>query len=500
MVLSMRLPPADPPICARRLPRARAAGLLAGLLAAAPAAAAPLRLDPAAPPTALGGGVWRFGPAGAPALEVLPGVVLHLAPGVAPPAGARPLGGRSHRLPAESPEAAVALSLRLSQEPGVTAFPDVRLPKRRAWDDPGREGQWYLDLLDMEPLYAISTGSADVRVAVIDSGIDVAHEDLAAGVLAPYDACDDDDDPSPNPGEYCGGGGGVCDEHGTAVSGVVAARGDNGAGIVGLCPGCTLVPIKLLGEGCDALSADLAAFEHAIAQDVAVINNSWGYVRPVDVPAPLAEVIGRAATEPRGGKGALVVFAAGNDDREVGDAELQALPDVLCVTATDAYGRYTNYTNFGDPVDVAAPSATVTLAPNDGTTTTFGGTSAAAPVVSGLAGWALSVDPSLTAAELRALFVETAVPSPLVTHDEQGHHPYYGYGNISPAALLAALTGAPADSGGPGAGAGGADGAGADPADGGGKGGCAVAPARTGGLAYGLPILGGALILRRRRR
>ena len=68
-------------------------------------------------------------------------------------------------------------------------------------------------------------------------------------------------------------------------------------------------------------------------------------------------------------------------------------------------------------------------------------------MVAGLAAWALSVDPTLSAAELHALLVDSAVPSPLVTADENGHHPYYGYGEVDPAALLAALV--PADSGQP---------------------------------------------------
>ena len=454
------------------------------------AAHAGLRVQPDAPPVALGGDRFAFGEV---ELNVLPAVILSVEPGALPPAGAEHLGGPSWRVPVADPAAAVALALRLDAQPGLSAFPDVMLERTvAAFDDPLREGQWYLDHLDMEPLYARSLGDPAIRVAVIDSGIDARHADLIDGVADPYDAFDDDDDPAPEPGAYCyDGSNDICDEHGTAVSGVVAARANNGVGMVGLCPQCTLIPIKLLGEGAGALGADIAAFEHAIAADAAVINNSWGYTRPVEVPQVLADVIARAATEPRGGKGALVVFAAGNDDREVGMGELQALDSVLCVTATDSYGRYTNYTNYGEPVDLAAPSATVSITPNGGTTTTFGGTSAAAPVVSGLAGWALSVDPSLDAAGLRALLLDTARPSPLVTHDpETGHHPYYGYGEVDPAALLAALDGDPGD---------------ADPApdphaeaeDEAAKGGCAAAP--VGGAAALLALVGvGAAVGRRR--
>lgn len=410
-----------------------------------------LTLDAARPPELRADG--RYDIAGFD-WEVLPGVVFAMKPGAAPPAGARPLGGRSYLLPTRSPAEAVARALQDQGAMGVEAvFPDVLLERGRSsadWDDPLRGGQWYLDSLEMEALYAVSEGDPSVRIAVIDSGIDVAHPDLAAAVLAPYDAYSDDDDPSPDPGAFCGGASAaICDLHGTAVSGIVLARGDNGVGIVGLCPRCTLVPIKLLGDGAGAMSADIAAFEHAIAQDVSVINNSWGYTRPTAAPGPLASVIARAATEPRGGKGALVVFAAGNDDRELRDDELTGLPGVLCVSAADRYGNPTNYTNRGASVDLAAPSATVSIAPEGGSTETFGGTSAAAPVVSGVAGWALSVQPGLSAAELADLLVSTARPNALVSRDADGHHDIYGYGELDPVALLAALQGEAAEDTGP---------------------------------------------------
>lgn len=406
------------------------------------AAAAPL--DPRDPPASLGGGRFDFG--GGVSLTVLPRVVLVLPEGVPPPADAEPLGGRSWLVPAASPDDAIALALSWQTRPGVSVWPDVVLPIQHAsFNDPSWPGQWYSEDLEMEALYAASMGDASVRVAVIDSGIDIAHADLAAGIDDPYDAWSDDDDPSPDLGEYCyDGSQAICDGHGTAVSGVIAARADNDVGIVGLCPECTLVPIKLLGEGTSAntLSTDVAAFEHAIAADAWVINNSWGFVESIPVPEPLAAVIRRATTEPRGGLGAVVVFAAGNDDRTIGDDEMQAMPEVLCVSATDSYGRPTAYTNSGPAVDIAAPSATVTLAPEDGITETFGGTSAAAPVISGLAGWALSVAPELSAGAVRQLFLDTAVPSPLVTHNDEGHHDTYGYGEVSALALLDALSAA----------------------------------------------------------
>ena len=412
--------------------------------------------DPAAPPTIvrdrpeLGLGAQRLRFSGLPfQVDALGAAIVELKPGAAVPAALREQGqalGRSERtwrVAAAAGQDALSLCARWATDDAVASVtPDLLLPKRTSaveLDDPRLASQWYHDELGTMALWEVTLGRPETRVAVIDSGIDISHPDLAAGIADPYDAFDDDDDPSPNPGDFCDGGVGICDEHGTAVSGIIGARANNGVGVVGFCPECTLVPIRMLGEGNGALSADIKAFEHAIDANAAVINNSWGYAEPMPVPAALASVIHRAATETRGGLGAVVVFAAGNDDRELADNELEALEDVICVSATDRYGNPTAYTNRGDAVDLAAPSATMTTSVNGGYTEPFGGTSAAAPVVSGVAGWILSATPELSTAEVRALFRSTVQPSPLVTPDADGHHPIYGYGNLNLDNLLAEL-------------------------------------------------------------
>ena len=345
-----------------------------------------------------------------------------------------PKGTKSFAISVSTAQNAIKLAGELSKEQW-NVWVDVALPKTPHttfdFSDPHYTGQWYVERLEMPTLWAESLGSADIRVAIIDSGIDISHPDLSDKSLNPYDAYDDDADPSPNPGEYCwSGGNGICDEHGTAVAGIAVAA-QNDAGIVGLCPECTLIPIKMLGDGVSAMSSDIASFEHSIANDAAVINNSWGYTQVVAAPQPLVSVIERAQTETRNGLGSVVVFAAGNDNREVEDGELCDIDGILCVSAVDSYGRPTAYTNFGPSINVAAPSATVSIAPNESLTTNFGGTSAAAPVVSGLAAWILSVRPDLSSAEVIDLILRTAEQSPLITPDENGHHDKYGFGEVS---------------------------------------------------------------------
>ena len=349
-----------------------------------------------------------------------------------------PIGGDWCLINTDSPEEAIQQALLYQQN--FDAWPDLIIPKKRWFTDPLYEGQWYLSYLEADKLFDISMGSSALKVAVIDSGIDISHPDLSEKLHAPFDAADNDQDPSPNPGEDCFSGSttDICDVHGTAVSGIVTAEANNNAGMVGLCPDCTLIPIRMIGSN-SPLSSDVSAFSHAIEEGAAVINNSWGFIEAMPVPTPLKEIIQSAYYEGREGKGTVVVFAAGNDDREIEEGELCTIEELLCISAIDSYGRPTSYTNYGSAIAMAAPSATVSIAPQESTTVNFGGTSAAAPVVSGIASWILSTHPEKTASEVYELLKTTASPSPLVQHDETGHHPFYGYGVISVQNLLDSL-------------------------------------------------------------
>jgi subtilisin family serine protease len=325
---------------------------------------------------------------------------------------------------------------------------DVRVPP----NDPLYGGQWYLSRIAIERAWQRSTGSPDVTIAIVDNGCDLAHPDLAAAFLPGRDVLAGDDDPSYVPGV-------PGNEHGTACAGVAAAIGDNGIGIAGTCPACTLRCIRMLGARDELipLSVNVAAFDTAIERGDAVISNSWGFAEAIPVPSPLAAVVQTAFDAGRGGKGALVVFAAGNDDRVLGDDELTAVRGVLTVGAVRNRDEATSFTNRGRSVDLCAPTGTVTtdIVGPDGEnggdyTALFGGTSSAAPVVAGVAGLLFAAFPDATAAEVHDVLIATARPAPYATPGPDGHDEVYGFGIVDPAAALAALGGTTSTDGGSG--------------------------------------------------
>lgn len=382
-------------------------------------------------------------------------------------------------------------------------MPDLQLAHRRLDiavppSDPRYPGQWFLDRIAIEEAWAIEDGSPSVTVVVVDNGCETDHPDLVAHMLGGRDVIDDDDDPAFEPGS-------AGNEHGTACAGIVAADTDNGVGIAGTCPECTLRCVRLLSDDPIPLSADVAAYQFALDVDAAVASSSWGFVDPVPVPGPLRAILIELAEQGRGGRGALVVFAAGNDNRRIGDGELLAVPGVIGVGATNFFDETTSFSSFGDPVDLVAPTGAVTtdLTGDEGSdpgdyTELFGGTSASAPVVAGVAGLLVSAYPDATGEEIQQALRESAAQSFFADPDESGHDDYYGYGLVQPAAALRALAAETAPDLGPELDAGLTADAGAER---GGDGGCGCRtigrPASSGLACWLIPVL---LIRRRRRR
>jgi hypothetical protein len=308
-----------------------------------------------------------------------------------------------------------------------------------------------------------SLGSREVTVAVMDTGFDLSHPDLsgAGKIRAPWNFVLNNNDPRPTyelgyprrVGTRWEG-----DWHGTACAGLAIGNAD-GSGVVGTAPGASFMPLKMDNDLSDVGVA--AMFDHARVNGAAVVSCSWQHR---NVTLPLSELkkraIARCAREGRGGRGVVIVFAAGNKNRNINDQAggyvngYATHSDVIAVAASTSLDDRAGYSNFGREISVCAPAGAggglgITTSDVSGNFSTeggqvaagfvpgnsysgFEGTSAAAPVVAGICALMLSVRPSLTAAQAKTILQESArkIPS-LAAYDANGHSIHYGYGCVN---------------------------------------------------------------------
>ncbi|HZF54697.1 MAG TPA: S8 family serine peptidase [Polyangiaceae bacterium] len=340
------------------------------------------------------------------------------------------------------------LALRAPGDPGIRqAIPDLHLRRRLFADpfkpnDPRYSGQWFWKDLKMEEAWGLTKGDPSTTVVVIDSGCDLGHADLVAKLDPGKDVIDDDDDPTYNPSA-------ADNAHGTACAGLIGASTDNNEGIAGGCPECRLRCVRLVeAETMVPLSADVAAFNFALETGAAVVSNSWGFVEPIPVPQALEDAINNVFDTGRGGLGALVLFAVGNDAREIANDELPAVRGVLGIGAINSFESETPFTNSGDAVDLVVQTGTLTTditGPGGYVDTdyssNFGGTSSACPVAAGIAALVVSAAPSKTSEELYQVLIKTARPAPYAVPDATGHDAVFGYGIIDPVKALSEVLG-----------------------------------------------------------
>jgi MYXO-CTERM domain-containing protein len=401
----------------------------------------------------------------------------------------------------------VDLALRLRGERGEgrgvrRAIPNLYLERKAFGDhtpnDPHYPAQWFFDNLKMPTAWGLTLGDAATTIVVVDTGCDLTHPDLVTKLDQGLDVVDDDMDPTPDPLQDGAG-------HGTACAGLAAAATDNGLGVAGACPECRLRCVRLLADTAIPIDADVAAYQFALDVDAAVISNSWGFTQAMPVPKPLEDAINNVFDHGRGGKGALVVFAMGNDARAVGDDELEAVRGVLGIGAINNLDEQAPFTNTGNAVDLVAPTGTFStdlsgaagFDPGD-YTNSFGGTSSACPVAAGIAGLLVSAAPDRTSAELYDVLIKTARPAPFATPDAKGHDLIYGFGIIDPVKALDEVLGIEAPDAGADAGLDAGADAGPTKDDTGGGCSCRTAPASPGGGA--VFALGLALAVARARR
>jgi subtilisin family serine protease len=284
-------------------------------------------------------------------------------------------------------------------------------------NDPMRSQQWALDETSFESTWPATRGSG-VTVAVVDSGVDAAHEDLAGVVLPGIDYID-----AARDGRYDGVG------HGTHVAGVIAAQVNNGRGIAGAAPGVRILPVRVLDSNGGGSSSNVAAgIIWATDHGARVINLSLG-------GGPSTGI--RIAIQYALGKGAVVLAAAGNN-AATGNSPVYpaAYPEAIAVAAFDQNRARSTFSNIGAYVDVSAPGTSILSlwSSSSNSYAVASGTSMATPYASAEAALIISENRSLSAAavtrDLEATAIDAGAP---------GLDPAYGHGLINPAAgVLAA--------------------------------------------------------------
>ena len=234
-----------------------------------------------------------------------------------------------------------ALARQLAANPDVVfAEPNHTRTMMRTPNDPVLGQQWALRDIHAYEAWDITTGG-DVTIALLDTGVSPSHPDLKSKLLRGRDLSNNDDDPSDDEG------------HGTYTAGVAAANSDNGTGIAGICWGCKILPVKVLGsrgQGDDATIA--AGIRWAVDQGVRIISMSLGGPDDTDV---MRDAVAYAHDH-----NVLIIAASGNGQAEGNLPNYPAAyPSVLAVAATNSTDGVTGFSTTGGFVDIAAPGVGV---------------------------------------------------------------------------------------------------------------------------------------------
>jgi subtilisin family serine protease len=374
------------------------------------------------------------------AADWVPGhVVMKLRPGAALPTAllqrygleAQPAGGGMVLLQGRS-DLDIAAAAEALRAEGAVAFaePDYQVHMDLTPNDTRyADQQWWLNAIQAPAAWDISTGNPDLVVAIMDTGVATDHPEFAGRILGGHNFVRNNDDPYDDNG------------HGTHVAGIAAAMGNNGIGIAGIAWNVKILPVKVMDDqGRGSTFAFTEGIRWAADHGARVINISAGADFGTDAEHD-AVVYARS-------KGVVIVAAAGNAPD--GHPHYPAgYDEVIAVGATSIRDAPTNFSSYGDYVDVAAPGVNIlsTFVRNRETGyESESGTSMASPVVAGAAALILSVNPNLNPEQVQLLLEQTSDDI-----GDPGFDQKAGWGRLN---LLRALQQAPAGpkAGGPGPG------------------------------------------------
>ncbi|WP_132208582.1 S8 family serine peptidase [Kribbella steppae] len=287
----------------------------------------------------------------------------------------------------------------------------------------GTDQKTYLNTVRVPQAWDVSKSTGSQIVAVLDTGVDAGHPDLVGHLVPGYNAVSST---RPNPVDDNG--------HGTMTLGIIAAGANNGAGVAGVGWNVKAMPVKVLGADGSGYDADVAeGIDWAVAHGAKVINMSLG--GPGDNPVLHNAVINAV------NHGVVVVVAAGNDGTDAKQYPA-SYPEAIAVAATNAGGVLTDFSSYGDWVDIAAPGWDI-LSTGSRALTPSGyepywyctGTSCSAPIVTAIAALVRNKWPSFTPAQVAQRLEGLARDA-----GPRGIDRYYGHGIVDAYAALGGKT------------------------------------------------------------
>jgi len=248
--------------------------------------------------------------------------------------------------------------------------------------------------MDTDDAWDISTGSDDIIIAILDSGVDLDHPDYEDRIISGYDFVNNDSNANDDHG------------HGTSCAGIAAAEGNNNIGVAGICWDCKIMPIKVMGS-------DGSGEDSNIAEGVVWASDNGAHVISMSLGGGMFNSFFEDAINYATDNGTTVIAATGNDD--FGSISYPSRYDnCVAIGAMSPCNERKNFnscdgenfwgSNYGIGMDVVAPGVKIpTTSIGGGYTTQFNGTSSACPHAAGVAGLIYSVMPNASPIDVRTI-------------------------------------------------------------------------------------------------
>ena len=276
-------------------------------------------------------------------------------------------------------------------------------------NDPYLGSEWHINKVNAPAAWDVTQGSG-IIIAILDSGVDGTHPDLAAQMVPGFNFMDN----NTNTADVNG--------HGTAVAGVAAASTNNGMGVAGVAGQARIMPVRIADANAYAYYSTIAqGITYAADHGARIANCSYGGV------AGSAAI--QSAAQYMKSKGGLVFVSAGNNGV---DENILPTTTMIAVSATDETDNRTSWSSYGNFVSLAAPGITYTTS-RGGNYDQWMGTSFSSPLAAGVAALMMAARPSLDSPQVEKLMFSTAVDI-----GAAGRDIYYGYGRVDAAAAVKA--------------------------------------------------------------